>query len=73
MTTLAFPQDAEDWAQPFNNALATGQFCNDPARHDFWGHHELLASESEDGTLTCDWFYQKHTLEFKCIRRKDTS
>ena len=23
MTTLAFPQDAEDWAQPFNNALAT--------------------------------------------------
>ena len=74
MTTLVFPQDAEDWSQAFNSALGRGVLNNDPGSHSFWGHHELQASEVEDGEVVCDWFYQKHTLEFKRISRaeKDT-
>ena len=74
MTTLIFPQDAEDWSQAFNNALSKGEFNNDPKSHAFWAHYELQASEIEDGDVVCDWFYQRHTLEFKRIPRaeKDT-
>ena len=74
MTTLIFPQDAEDWSAAFNNGLAKGEFNNDSKTHAFWGHHELQASEVEDGEVVADWFYQRHTLDYKRIPRaeKDT-
>ena len=71
MTTLVFPEAAEDWATPFNNALSQGVFGNDPTRHSFWGHYELQASETEDGAVIADWFHQRNTLEFKRIERED--
>ena len=74
MTVLIFPESSANWSDAFNNALSKGEFGNDPTSHNFWGHHELQASEIEDGEVVCDWFYQKHTLEFKRIPRaeKDT-
>lgn len=72
MISLVFPQDAEDWSAAFDSGLASGAFCNDPASQNFWALHELQASETEDGVVVADWFYQKHTLEFKRIPRKET-
>ena len=71
MTTLTFPQDAQDWEAAFNNGLAKGEFNNDPKTHAFWAHFELQASEIEDGELVADWFHQSRTLEYKRISRKD--
>ena len=72
MTTLVFPEQPSDLGDAFNNALSRGEFVNDPSRHNFWGHHELLASETEDGEALADWFYQKHTLEFRRVKREET-
>ena len=71
MTTLVFPQDALDWDAAFNNGLATGKFSNDPMKHEFWAHHELLASESQDGAIVADWFRQQTTKKFVCIPREE--
>ena len=72
MTTLVFPQDAEDWAQPFNSALAQGVFCDDPTKTTFWALYELLATVTEAGKPTVDVFKQMNTLEFKRVARKET-
>ncbi len=68
---LAFPQDGEDWSAAFNNGLAGGEFCNDPASHNFWAHFELQASETEEGVVVADWFHQRNTLEYKRIKREE--
>ena len=68
---LAFPECAEDWERAFNSALAQGLFVSDPASPKFWALFELQASETEDGAAVADWFFQKHTLEYKRIEREE--
>jgi hypothetical protein len=71
MTTISFPESSEDWELAFNNALARGEFCNDPTSPSFWSHFELQASETEDGVEVADWFFQKHTMEYRRIPRAE--
>ena len=72
MTTLVFPECGEDWNLAFNSALDLGEFVSDSASPKFWALFELQASETEDGAIVADLFFQKHTLEFKRIERKET-
>ena len=69
MTTLVFPQDAEDWSAAFNNALENGALCNEPRDANFWARHELLASEVEGETITADWFFQRNTSKHLRVPR----
>ena len=73
MTTLVFPQDAADWGDAFNSALASGEFVNDPNSPRFWPLYELLASETEDEEIVADQFFQKHTLQYVRIPREEKS
>ena len=72
MTTLVFPEDAEDWSAAFNNGLAKGVFGNDPRNATFWGRHELLASEIEDELIVADWFWQRNLEKHLRVPRKET-
>ena len=71
MTTLVFPESSEDWSLAFNNGLARGEFCNDPNKHEFWAHHELLASELQDGAIVADWFRQQNIRKYVRIPRQE--
>ncbi len=69
---LIFPESAEDWGDAFNNALNRGEFGGDPASHNFWGRHELLASEIEDELIVADWFWQRNLEKHLRVPRKET-
>ena len=71
MTTLVFPESAEDWSAAFNNGLAKGEFGNDPASQNFWGRFDLQASEVEDEEIVADWFHQKNLLKYVRISRTE--
>ena len=71
MTTLVFPQDAEDWSAAFNNALARGALCNEPRDAKFWGHHELQASEIEGEIIVADWFFQRNLSKHFRVSRQE--
>ena len=71
MTTLVFPQDAEDWSAAFNNALGKGALCNEPRNATFWARHDLLASEIEDEKIIADWFYQKNSSKHLRVPRTE--
>ena len=69
--TLKFPETAEDLDLAFNNALASGAMQREhPDGMTFWGRHELLAYDVEDGV---DVFLNTHTKEFVRVVRKELS
>ena len=69
--TLVFPETAEDLGVAFNNAIASGAMQREhPDRATFWGRHELLAHDVEDGV---DVFINTHTKEFVRVARKELS
>lgn len=71
MTVLVFPESADDLGDAFNNALEKGALCNETRNPNFWGHHELQASEVEGETITADWFYQKNSSKHLRVPRTE--
>ncbi len=68
---LVFPESIEDWSLAFNNGLARGVFNDDPTSPQFWAHHDLQASEFEDGEIVADWFLARPYNKYFSIPRKD--
>lgn len=72
MTTLVFPESADDWGDAYNNALESGALCNEPRNENFWGRHELQASEIEGEVIVADWFFHRNTSKHLRVSRKET-
>ena len=71
--TLVFPECAEDLGDAFNNALEKGTLSASPRDPAFWGFHDLLASEVEDGEIvTADWIYNKLANLHIRVSRKES-
>ena len=69
--TLKFPETSEDLGVAFNNAISTGAMQRDhPDGVTFWGRHELLAHDAEDGV---DVFINQHTKEYLRVPRTEVS
>ena len=69
--TLKFPETPEDLGVAFDNAIAVGAMQREqPDGVNFWGRHELLAHDVEDGV---DVFLNTHTKEFVLVARNELS
>ena len=69
MTTLVFPESAEDLSNAFNNALDRGVFSDDEKTTAFWPKYELLASIVENGVIVADQFREMNTSAFVRVSR----
>lgn len=71
MTTV-FPSSTEELGRAFDNAIADKDCPMQRDRRDvttFFLRFEFLASDSEDGTLTHDWFVNSDTKEYFRVPR----
>ena len=70
---LLFPQDSDDWSAAYNNALACGEFSNDPRQRDFWAKFDLIASDVEGDEIVADWFFNTIADRYTRVSRKESS
>ena len=71
MTTLHFPESAEDLSEAFSAAIEAGAMQREhPELATFWARHEFLAHDAEDHM---DVFYNQLSGLFVRVERKEVS